>query len=127
MKKHKQFTKIHFKVHSFIIGLTLIFISGLCNTSYAQTTKVTIRVTDKTVQEIISIIEKRTQMIFFYNDNDVDLTRKVSIDAQEKNLTQVLDELFRNTPNTYRIDGRQIFITKRVKQTQENNRTEQKK
>ena len=48
---------------------------------------------------------------FFYLDDAVNLERKVSIDSKNKNIEEILSELFEGTSCTYRISDRQIFIS----------------
>lgn len=74
---------------------------------------ITIHQTDKSVREILRVIETTSNMVFFYNNNDVDLDRKVSIQVSNESIEKVLDLLFANTQNTYKIDGRQVYIMKK--------------
>jgi len=85
----------------------------------AQTQKLTIQVNNKTVQEIMSIIESKSQLVFFYNDKDIDLNRKVSINLKNQSVNTVLDELFKNTSNVYKLQGRQVYITKKASKVDE--------
>lgn len=79
---------------------------------------ITIHQTDKPVREILRVIETTGNMVFFYNNNDVDLDRKVSLQVNNGSIEKVLDLLFANTQNTYKIDGRQVYIMKEpVKET----------
>ena len=38
----------------------------------------------KTLQEVFSEIEKETEFIFFYNDNAIDLSRKVTVQKNSR-------------------------------------------
>ena len=96
--------------------IVLLFASSLLSVSYAQTTKLTVQVKNKTVQEILKIIEKKSEMVFFYNDKDVELNRIVTLDLKDQLITQVLDELFKNSSNAYKIEGKQIYITTKTKE-----------
>ncbi|MDR1782797.1 MAG: TonB-dependent receptor [Dysgonamonadaceae bacterium] len=58
-------------------------------------------------------IEKNSEYIFFYYDNVLDVTRKVNIRAKDETVDKILDKIFKDTENTYVIDDRQIFISKR--------------
>ena len=101
------FVTILYVVSSFMIGLN------------AQTNKITLQANNKTIGEVIDLIEKSTQMVFFYSDSDIDLNRKITINVKDQTITQVLDEVFKNSSNNYRIDGRQIYITKKGRRNPE--------
>lgn len=103
------------KLKQFIGLLVVIITQSVFCGIYAQSSDVTIQENDRTVKELISIIEKNVQVVFFYADKDVDLTRRVTINIKNKPINRVLDELFKNSSNTYKIDGKQIFIIKRPK------------
>ena len=89
-----------------IFFLQLFFLGG----SIAQA--ITIHQTDKSVREILRTIETTSNMVFFYNNKDVDLNRKVSVRVSNESIEKVLDLLFAGTQNTYKIDGRQVYIMK---------------
>ncbi len=74
---------------------------------------ITIYQTDKPVREILSVIETNSGMVFFYNNKDVDLNRKVTLQVSNESIENVLDLLFAGTQNTYKIDGRQVYIMKK--------------
>jgi TonB-linked SusC/RagA family outer membrane protein len=63
------------------------------------------------LREVLKTIEKSSQFVFFYLDDAVNLERKVSIDSKNKNIEEILSELFEGTSCTYRISDRQIFIS----------------
>ncbi|HBL34130.1 MAG TPA: SusC/RagA family TonB-linked outer membrane protein [Porphyromonadaceae bacterium] len=86
---------------------------------------ITIHQADKSVREIIRIIEKTSDMVFFYNNDDIDLNRKVSLNVNDQPIEKVLDLLFGNTQTTYKIDGRQVYIMK--KQAKEERVVQQQK
>ncbi len=75
---------------------------------------ITIHQTDKPVREVLRVIEATSNMVFFYNNNDIDLDRKVSIQVSNGSIEKVLDLLFAGTQNTYKIDGRQVYIMKKT-------------
>lgn len=80
--------------------------------SYSQTTRLSLKLNNKTIKEAFSQIEKRSEFIFFYYDNALDVNRKVSINAENQTVDKILDELLKATDNTYTISDRQIYISK---------------
>ena len=98
-----------------IMRLTLIFIL-LCSAmsysaeSYSQGAKITLNLNNVTVKEVIKAIEAQSDFIFFYQDQKIDLNRNVSIEVNGNKITEVLDQLFAATGNSYKINDRQIII-----------------
>ncbi|MDL2282218.1 TonB-dependent receptor [Parabacteroides sp. OttesenSCG-928-G06] len=64
------------------------------------------------VKDVISQIEESSEFIFFYLDNTVDLNRKVAVEAEDKSVEEILDQVFKGTSNTYHVSDRQIIISK---------------
>ena len=99
--------------------LVVIFAQVIMSVVYGQTTNLTIQEKNVTVKEVLTFIEKNSQVIFFYVDNDIDLNRVVSIDVKDQSISNVLEELFKDSQNTFRIDGNQVYIRKKAKTVEE--------
>ncbi|MDR3194376.1 MAG: TonB-dependent receptor [Tannerella sp.] len=99
------------------IHLLLLFMccTGLYATNaYSQDTKVTIVKHSVTLKEILYEIEEKTDYLFLYNQEEVDLTRKVSLKAKNKWLSDVLSDLFGNTDVRYVVEGNNIVLMKQT-------------
>ncbi|MDP4238103.1 MAG: TonB-dependent receptor [Bacteroidota bacterium] len=79
----------------------------------AQNQSLTLVLENKPLKVVLSAIESKAKVVFFYNDKDVDLNRLVKINVTNQSLIKVLDEVFKNSSNDYRIDNKQIYITKK--------------
>lgn len=64
---------------------------------------------------------EKTEYIFFYSDDIVDVDRSVSVDVKNGSVETVLDQIFRSTDNSYEIKDRQIFIVKPEKSAAKKN------
>jgi TonB-linked SusC/RagA family outer membrane protein len=84
--------------------------------SYAQNLKFSFHFSDTKVSDILKAIEDQSEFIFFYQDQYIDLNRKVNLDIQDKRIEEVLDLLLAGTENVYTIRDRQIIIGKSEKQ-----------
>ena len=62
------------------------------------------------MKDIFKYIEKNSEYIFLYS-TDKNLLKKINVDVNKKDITQVLDEILKNTTLIiYDIDGKQIII-----------------
>ena len=100
-----------------VLGLFLCFLllgidySFASYNNYSQFKTLSVSMSNSTLREVLKTIEKSSQFVFFYLDDAVNLERKVSIDSKNKNIEDILSELFEGTSCTYRISDRQIFIS----------------
>ena len=78
--------------------------------TYAQDYKVSINKQNSSIIEILKEIEKNSEFTFFFNDNHVNVNRKVSVKAKDVSLEEVLAQVFRNTGDEYQIIDRQVLI-----------------
>ena len=84
-------------------------------TMRAQNLKVTLNVTNTTVKEAISRIEKAEGYVFIYNDNlRPELDVPVSLQASNRNIDEVLKQLFAKTNIAYKRSGKQITLFKKT-------------
>lgn len=65
--------------------------------SYSQNVLLNIDVNNKSVQEVLDEIEKQSDFHFFYNNKQVNTSRIVSIKSKQKNVFNVLEQLFSGT------------------------------
>src|SRR5690606_1884040 len=88
---------------------------GICysNDNYSQTARVSLHLKNKTVQQVLSEIEKKTEYVFFYQDNVLDGNRKVTVNTDDRKVADVLDEILTPIGNTYFVSDRQIYVVKR--------------
>ncbi|WP_299580998.1 SusC/RagA family TonB-linked outer membrane protein [uncultured Sunxiuqinia sp.] len=98
-----------------ILGLQL----GYGENSYSQTVTISVNAAGKTIKSVLKEISQKTEFVFIYQDNALDLNREVEAQFDQQEITTILDELFKNSENAYVISGRQIYITKKAKATPE--------
>ena len=95
------------------VSLFLIFVStaiAFSAVSYSQSAKLTLYLENVTVKDVITAIEEQSEFIFFYQDQQIDISRKVTLRANDDNIDSVLKELFKGTHNIYTIRDRQIIV-----------------
>ena len=72
-------------------------------TVYSQATKFSFNLQNKQVVEVLKEIEENSAFRFFYQREQVDVTRKVDLNVTDRSVESVLDELFKNQGVTYKV------------------------
>ena len=96
----------------FFLAITQIVASE----AYSQTTKMTLQLSDATVKEVLNRIEEKSEFFFLYNSKLVDVNRKVSVDAKDERIDEILNNLFQETGVVYTVVDRQIVLTNKADQ-----------
>lgn len=102
------------------LTIFIVFVSlsqVLAVSSYSQQTKLTLNMKNAKIEEVIDQIERSTEFVFLYNKGIVDVERRINIDVEEKNVKEVLDQIFGNTDISYTIRDRQILLANRQMQS----------
>ena len=96
-----------------LILLSLFQLSAI--ESYAQNAKINLSLKNVSLNEAINLIEDQTDFVFFYNNAEIDLTRKVNADISNGNIKEFLNEVLGNY--NYQIENKKIVLT--PKETQQ--------
>lgn len=91
--------------------LCLSISMALASQSYAQTTKLSVFGTEKTVAEVLEEIEQQTDFQFFYNNKIINVNRKVSINVQNEDVFVVLNRLFKESNVRYKVIDKDVILT----------------
>jgi TonB-linked SusC/RagA family outer membrane protein len=78
--------------------------------SYSQSTKLSLDINNATVKEVMKAIEEQSEFLFFYQEDHLDLNRRVSIHVTDKDIHEILDQLYAGTNNIFIVNDRQIVI-----------------
>ncbi|MEI6677701.1 MAG: SusC/RagA family TonB-linked outer membrane protein [Mariniphaga sp.] len=93
--------------------IVLICFTGLLSSmgaTYAQNTKMTLHLKDVAVKTVLQQIENLTEFSFMYDNNKIDVTRKVDVLADEKTVDVILAQLFSNKNVMYEIIDKHIVL-----------------
>lgn len=97
-----------------IVGITLfllvIYPINIGATIDLQNNKVSIKKSNCTIIEILKELEENSTFLFCYNDKEVDVNRKMSINVSNASIEQVLDLILKKNKYTYRVINHQILI-----------------
>ncbi len=91
----------------------MMFIATLClhaESVSSQSAKVSLKQTDAKLENILNNIESQTDYLFLYNQH-VDVNQKVSVDATDKPLSTVLNDMFADKNISYSVDGLYIVLS----------------
>ena len=102
-----------FLTMKFIVIFILVSICNAFAVGYAQNEKITIKASNATFQEVVSMIEKQSNYIFFYKSEDVDHLQRFNINTTEKKINEVLDLIVKNTSLVYNVSDQYIFFNKK--------------
>lgn len=116
MKKERgDSIKLFLKIERIMKIATVLLIAGifqLSATSYAQEQRVSVAVKNGTFYEVVSQIEKQSEFMFFYKSEDIDNSRHITLQADNKLVSEILNEITRNNDLAYKITGKHIILTK---------------
>ena len=94
---------------------TLLVLSCLCTpftSVYAQNIRVTIQLKDVRMKLVMTEIEKQTRYLFAIDD-DVDVTRSVSVNVVNQPLQEALIQMVKGSDVSYQISGSNIVLKKK--------------
>ena len=103
----KKFKKV-MKISSVLLLISMLHVTatGL----YSQTTKLTLNFQQATLSEVINKIENQSEFLFFYSNDDIDRNMKVSIEANNQGLEDILGHVLKNTNVMYAIKDRHVLL-----------------
>lgn len=111
-KMYRPLEKCIHIMRAIVLFLIVGTIHSFAVTSYSQSTKLTLKAEQATVAEVLSLVEKESQFHFTYNYNQINASRKVSINVKNKLISDILSELFPNGDIGYEIKDRHIALYK---------------
>ncbi|MDR1681806.1 MAG: TonB-dependent receptor [Candidatus Symbiothrix sp.] len=79
----------------------------------AKNPLISLNVENAMLKQVFEPIEKQSGFLFFYNETEININEKVSINVKDKRLTSVLDELFKDKAIGYKIKDKHIVLYKR--------------
>lgn len=100
---------------SFTIRCILLFIfvgtlQSFAAVSYSQSARLTLNIENATIEHIISAIEKQSQFYFTYNGKQINAQKTTSIHVEEKDIKEVLEQLFANGNVRYTVQDKHIVL-----------------
>ena len=75
-----------------------------------QSNTVTLNVSKKPLNKVLSLIEKQTEYVFVYNSTTPNINKNVSVRLNKASITNAMVKILEGTELNYEISGRQILI-----------------
>ncbi len=97
------------KITVFLLVLSVA--TGLANTSRSQETRLTVQLKNASLGEILNTIENNSSYYFMFNNQLIDLSKRVDIDVENKTISEILALLFERSGINYKIYHRQIVLS----------------
>ena len=96
------------KLTTFLFLVSVLQVMALDGNS--QATRISLNYESTSLKNILATIENETNYYFLYSSAIVDTNQKLSINVDNKDITDVLKELLNDTGIEYEIKGRQILL-----------------
>lgn len=119
MKKNETtavFEKVHFyQKIARIMKLTLAFLLFACLQVSAKgwsQERITLKMNEAEIKKVLFAIEKKSNYRFLFSENALKRKPKVTVDAVEASVTDLLDKILANTGVSYKILGSNLVVLK---------------
>ena len=102
-----------------VMRLFILFLFGSISMlqameTYAQNARISLHAEEETVGNILKQIEESSDFDFFYNNNHVDLNRRVSISTQDSDIFAILAAVFAGTNVRYTVLDKKIILSTKL-------------
>ena len=94
-----------------VIIICLSSFMAVPSSSYSQDTKLSLNVTNTSIKQVLTEIEESSEFFFVYNNNLVNVEKKVSLDVDEWKISKILENLFTGEDVAFSLMDKQIIIS----------------
>ena len=103
-----------FKIMKIFLFIMVLSIGQLFATaSYSQKTKFSLDINGMNLVKVLDEIENQTDFYFLFNEKLIDVDQKVSIQAKDETIKEILEQLFSERNVDFNIIDRKIVLTPR--------------
>ena len=89
--------------------------SSYAGNTYSQNTKVSLDMDNVGLNKVLDEIESQTDYLFIYS-SQINVNKLVSIKANKKAVSTVLDQILHNTGIAYKLEGSHIILERKVEE-----------
>ena len=99
-----------------MMKLTVFFIcfsvlSSIAAGTFSQSAKISLNLEQTTIKDVLKEIENTSNYYFLYNNDLINVDKEVSLKVDNKEITEVLDQIFKGDQVKYMVIDRQIIIS----------------
>ena len=94
-----------------VFFLCLSVLGSIASETYSQSSKISLNLNQTSIKNALKEIENTSNYYFLYNNDLIDVEKKVSVKIDNQSIDKVLDELFEGENVKYTVLDRQIVIT----------------
>lgn len=92
--------------------LTIMLFKVSAIESYGQNVRISLSLKNSTVKEVLKAIEKRSEFTFYYNDRVIDSDKRVSLNVENKSISDILFTILPNCE--FKVSNKNIIITEKT-------------
>jgi len=90
----------------FFVSLNFVFAEN----SYAQKTKISVKMENQPIEKILDKVEKQSDFTFLYDASTIDVLQRTTIDVKNSKICDILDDLLSDTDIAYKVVGNKIIL-----------------
>lgn len=117
-------TQKNIRIGKLILSMLIVL---LCKVSalesHAQTTRINLDMTNSTLKEVLKGIETSSDFTFYYNDNEIDTHKRITVHAHQESISAILAQILPDC--NFKIQNKNIIIT--LKETKGDQTAQQQK
>jgi TonB-linked SusC/RagA family outer membrane protein len=114
-KKRNCISKLCIEITRIMKIVTVLIMASIIHVSaatYAQEHRISVRIENGTFYDVVTQIEKQSEFMFFYKSEEIDNNQLITIEARNKLVSDILNELLKGRGMSYQIVDKHIIITK---------------
>ena len=108
--RHRQVKKL-VAMKQTVIFIFLLFSQAFVTKTFSQTTSLDLKMENVTIKDVLRAIEERSDYHFLYNDELINVNRRVSINVKNEKIQDLLSLLFKDKNIRYLIKDKQIVLS----------------
>ena len=106
----KKFFLIMKLTCAFILFLNLQMSASV----WSQSTTMSVKLKNATLQELFTLIEKSSEYRFFYNNDEVDVNQRVSVNAEDKTIGIILSTALKGFPYSFKESENKLIVVEKT-------------
>lgn len=120
---YKRYRKLLIVMRNIFLILLISAFQTFATSSYSQSTRLSLNLSNSTIKEVLTEIEKKSEFYFFYNSELIDIKRRVDISAENQTIEFILARLFDPREVDVSVKDRYIVLSPLFNTTQQQQQT----